>query len=142
MTRLSICTSIAVVDSLLNGTSKFLEEVDRLRRTIELAGRGPVLFLVDEIFSGTNSRDRRSAAEAVVRTLVGHGAIGALSTHDMSLTEIADAAGLGGQNVHMGSREGGGPMDFDYLLKAGATMETNALAIARMAGVVVQGGTA
>ncbi|HEY1496285.1 MAG TPA: hypothetical protein VGF49_17155 [Candidatus Solibacter sp.] len=142
MSRLSICTSIAVVDSLLNGTSKFLEEVDRLRRTIELAGRGPVLFLVDEIFSGTNSRDRRAAAEAVVRTLVGHGAIGALSTHDMSLTEIADAAGLGGQNVHMGSREGGGPMDFDYLLKAGATMETNALAIARMAGVVVQGGTA
>jgi DNA mismatch repair ATPase MutS len=101
-----------------------------------------VLFLVDEIFSGTNSRDRRAAAEAVVRTLVGSGAIGALSTHDMSLTEIAEAAGLSGQNVHMGSRGGGGPMDFDYLLKPGVTTETNAVAIARMAGVVVQGESA
>lgn len=137
VSRFSICTSIAVVDSLAGGKSKFLEEVERLRQTIERAGRAPVLFLVDEIFSGTNSRDRRAAAEAVVRTLVGSGAIGALSTHDMSLTEIAEAAGLGGKNVHMGSRDGGGPMDFDYLLKAGVTRETNALAIARMAGVVV-----
>jgi len=45
--------------------------------------------LIDEIFGGTNSRDRRVAAEAVVRTLVNQGAIGALSTHDLALTEIA-----------------------------------------------------
>jgi DNA mismatch repair ATPase MutS len=138
LSRFSICTSIAVVDSLLNGKSKFLEEVERLRQTIETAGREPALFLVDEIFSGTNSLDRRAAAEAVVRTLIGSGAIGALSTHDMSLTEIAESAELGGKNVHMGSREGGGPMDFDYLLKAGVTTETNAIEIARMAGVSVQ----
>jgi MutS domain V len=134
---LSVCASIAVVDSLLNGKSKFLAEVDRLRDAIEAAGKGPLLFLVDEIFSGTNSRDRRTAAEAVVRTLIERGAIGALSTHDMALTEIAEAAGLAGENVHMGSKEGGGPMDFDYLLKPGVTTETNALEIARMAGVPV-----
>jgi DNA mismatch repair ATPase MutS len=136
LSRFSLATSIAVTDSLLNGKSKFLEEVGRLRQTLEMAGRGPVLFLVDEIFSGTNSRDRRAAAEAVVRRLIARGAIGALSTHDMSLTEIAEAAGLAGENVHMGAREGGGPMDFDYLLKPGVTTETNALEIARMAGVV------
>ena len=137
LSALSVCASIAVVDSLLNGRSKFLAEVDRLRETIEAAEKGPLLFLVDEIFSGTNSRDRRTAAEAVVRTLIARGAIGALSTHDMALTEIAEAAGLAGENVHMGAREGGGPMDFDYLLKPGATTETNALEIARMAGVPV-----
>lgn len=96
-----------------------------------------MLFLIDEIFSGTNSRDRRTAAEAVVRTLVGRGAIGALSTHDMSLTEIADSEGLYGANVHMGAKDGTDPMNFDYLLKVGVTTETNALAIARMAGVPV-----
>ena len=71
----------------------------------------------------------------MIHTLVEAGAIGALSTHDMSLTEIAE--GLDGANVHMGSRDGSNPMDFDYRLKAGVTPESNALAIARMAGVPV-----
>jgi DNA mismatch repair ATPase MutS len=88
-----------------------------------------VLFLIDEIFAGTNSRDRRLAAEAVVKALVNRGAIGALSTHDLALTEFR------GANVHTGSRDGSDPMDFDYLLKPGITNEANALAIARMAGV-------
>jgi DNA mismatch repair ATPase MutS len=96
-----------------------------------------VLFLVDEIFSGTNSRDRRIAAEAVVRTLVNRGAIGALSTHDLALTEIANSAGMNGTNVHMGARDPDDPMNFDYRLNPGVTTETNALAIARMAGVPV-----
>jgi DNA mismatch repair ATPase MutS len=109
-----------------------MAEVDRLRLAIEAASNKPVLFLIDEIFSGTNSRDRHVAADAVVRTLVERGAIGALSTHDLALTEIAGAV-----NVHMGSRGEGDPMDFDYLLKAGVTREANALAIARMAGVPV-----
>jgi hypothetical protein len=136
LSPLSVCASISVVDSLLNGKSKFMAEVDRLRETIQAAERGPVLFLIDEILAGTNSRDRRVAAEAVVRTLVNRGAIGALSTHDLALTEIA-ASDLGGRNVHTGSRHGRDPMDFDYRLKPGVTTETNALAIARMAGVPI-----
>jgi DNA mismatch repair ATPase MutS len=137
MSPVSVCASVAVVDSLWNGRSKFLAEVEKLRQTIETAAGGrPVLFLIDEIFSGTNSRDRRVAAEAVVRTLAASGAIGMLSTHDIALTAIASAE-LNGVNVHMGARDGGGPMDFDYRLKPGVTTETNALAIARMAGVPV-----
>jgi DNA mismatch repair ATPase MutS len=137
LSQLSVCASLSVVDSLLNGKSKFLAEVDRVRQTIQLAKNKKALFLIDEIFGGTNSRDRRAAAEAVVRTLVDHGAIGALSTHDMSLTEIANCEGLYGVNVHMGAKDGNDPMNFDYLLKLGITTETNAMAIARMAGVPV-----
>ena len=99
------------------------------------AGR-PVLFLIDEILSGTNSRDRRIAAESVVRALVEQGAMGALSTHDLALTEIAAIGGLRGANVHMGSRTGDDPMNFDYLLKPGVIPESNAIAIAKMAGVL------
>ena len=138
LSGLSIIASMSILDSLLNGKSKFLAEVERLRLAIELAeGTKSVLFLIDEILGGTNSRDRRIAAEAVVRTLVNRGAIGALSTHDLALTEIASAEGLRGVNVHMGSRNQQDPMDFDYMLKPGVTTEANALAIARMAGVPV-----
>jgi hypothetical protein len=138
LSGLSLFASISIVDSLLNGKSKFLAEVDRLRQAIESAvPHRPVLFLVDEIFAGTNSRDRRIAAEAVVRTLVNRGAVGALSTHDVALTEIAGAPGMRGVNVHMGARAGGNPMDFDYRLKPGVSTEANALAIARLAGVPV-----
>jgi hypothetical protein len=137
LSPLRVCASIGVVDSQLNGQSKFLAEVERVRLAIESAAEGNVLFLIDEIFSGTNSRDRRAASDAVVRTLVERGAIGALSTHDMALTEIAEAAELHGLNVHLGSRDGADPMSFDYRLKPGITTETNALAIARMAGVPV-----
>lgn len=137
LSRLSVGASLSVADSLLNGKSKFMVEVDRLRQILETASAdAPVLFLVDEIFAGTNSRDRRVATEAVVRTLIDRGAIGALSTHDLALAEIA-VPELGGVNVHTGSRDGGDPMDFDYRLKPGITNETNALAIARLAGVPV-----
>jgi DNA mismatch repair ATPase MutS len=138
LSGLSIFASLLVVDSLMNRKSKFLAEIDRLRQAIESAvPNRPVLFLVDEIFGGTNSRDRRIAAEAVVRTLISRGAIGALSTHDLTLTEIATAEGMSGANMHMASRNERDPMDFDYRLKPGVTNETNALAIARMAGVPI-----
>jgi DNA mismatch repair ATPase MutS len=55
----------------------------------------------------------------------------------LALSEIADDGALRGENVHMGSKGKGDPMDFDYLLKPGVTQEANALAIARMAGVPV-----
>ena len=134
----STCASLSIQDAIQEGRSKFKAELDRLRDTITRAQTTPpVLFLIDEVFGGTNSRDRRVAAEAVLRTLVSAGAVGAVSTHDLSLTEIAGLEGIGGINVHMGSRPGGGPLDFDYLLKPGVTTETNALAIARLAGVPV-----
>jgi hypothetical protein len=138
LSSLTVVASLSVGDSLSEGKSKFAAEVGRLRQAIhpDPPDRA-VLFLVDEIFGGTNSRDRRIAAEAVVRTLVRRGAIGAFSTHDLSLTEIATAEGMHGINVHMGSRDQNDPMDFDYRLKPGVTQEANALMIARMAGVEI-----
>jgi hypothetical protein len=138
----AVCASISIVDSLGEGKSKFMAEVDRLRETLCAATSGPkpVLFVIDEILSGTNSRDRRVAAESFLRALIctnatGAGAIGALSTHDLALAEIAEAPNLGGSNVHMESRDPSDPFAFDYILKPGISTHSNALAIARMAGV-------
>ncbi|HWE49812.1 MAG TPA: hypothetical protein VG273_08490 [Bryobacteraceae bacterium] len=133
----ALCASLAVVDSLSEGKSKFQAEISRLRLMMESARAGtPVLFLIDEILSGTNSRDRRIAAESVIRGLVERGAVGALSTHDLALTEIAELEALRGTNVHMGARSAADPLDFDYKLKPGVIQASNAIAIARMAGVL------
>ncbi len=132
----NICASISIADSLFEGKSKFLAEVERLRETIHCASAGqPVLFLIDEILSGTNSGDRRIVARSVIEALVAAGAVGALSTHDLALTDIADTAGLRGVNVHMESENSEDPLDFDYLVKPGVSRRANALAIVRMMGI-------
>jgi hypothetical protein len=130
-----VCASISVKDSLLEGKSKFLAEVERLRESIRVAAGQPVLFLIDEILSGTNSIDRRIAAKSVIRALVAEGAVGALSTHDLALTEIGDNPELRGVNVHMQSDNPRQPLAFDYRVKPGISRQTNALAIVRMIGI-------
>jgi hypothetical protein len=135
MTALQVGASLALVDSLAEGKSKFLAEVERLRDLVALAREGQALFLIDEIFSGTNSADRRAAAEAVLRGLIREGAIGALSTHDLALTELAEMPELSGRNVHMASPDESDPLGFDYLLKPGVNRTTNALAIVKMLGL-------
>ena len=135
MSALRVGASLALVDSLAEGKSKFLAEVERLRDLVALAREDGCLFLIDEIFSGTNSADRRVAAEAVLGSLVGAGAIGALSTHDLALAELAEMEELHGRNVHMASPVENDPLGFDYLLKEGVNRTTNALAIVRLLGL-------
>jgi len=137
LTPLAIGASIALTDSLAEGKSKFLAEVERLAAIVRLSRTTPLLFLVDEIFSGTNSLDRRTAAEAVLTRLLTHGAIGALSTHDLALTSLATPENRG-LNVHMASPDPADPLAFDYLLKPGINQHSNALAIIRLIGLDTQ----
>ena len=134
LTPLAVGASLALTDSLAEGRSKFLAEVERLAAIVRLSAAAPLLFLVDEIFSGTNSEDRRTAARAVLETLLSNGAIGALSTHDLVLTALATPANSG-LNVHMASPDPDDPLGFDYKLKPGVNTASNALAIVRMMGL-------
>jgi stress-induced morphogen len=136
LTPLTIGASIALIDSLAEGKSKFLAEVERLAAIVRTSESGFLLFLVDEIFSGTNSLDRHTAAAAVLRRLLAHDAIGALSTHDLALTSLATKEN-GGLNVHMASPNPEDPLAFDYLLKPGINQHSNALAIIRLIGLDV-----
>lgn len=136
LSRLTVCASLAVTDSLLEGKSKFLAEVARLSESVTRSRSGePVLFLIDEILSGTNSKDRIEAAETVVKILIGCGAVGAISTHDLALSRILDDTTVTGALVHMESDNPDDPLDFDYLLKPGASRRSNASAIVRMMGI-------
>lgn len=135
---MSVCASITIGDSLRDGPSKFFAEVERLRNSIAKALRGErVLFLIDEMLAGTNSQDRGIAAGWMLEALIAAGAVGALSTHDLALTEIAQREGLRGANVHMQSRSQDDPLDFDYRLRPGVASQTNGLAIVRMMGLQV-----
>jgi len=136
LSEMRLGASITTADSLLDGRSRFLAEGERLREMVRLAKDGPLLFLVDEIFSGTNSQDRRVAAEGLVNVLMQHGAVGALSTHDLALAAIAERGPMGGVNVHMESEDAEDPLHFDYRLKPGVAARSNALAILRMIGVL------
>jgi hypothetical protein len=134
LTPLAIGASLALTDSLAEGRSKFLAEVERLSAIVAASRNAPTLFLVDEIFSGTNSEDRRTAARAVLEALLANQAIGALSTHDLALTALANS-GNTGLNVHMASPDPDDPLAFDYKLKPGINTASNALAIVRMMGL-------
>ncbi len=137
MVALHLGASIVVGDSLAEGKSKFLAEVERLKALVEQARAHPAqtLFLIDEVLSGTNSLDRKAAAESVLRSLLAAGAIGAISTHDLTLAALADIPELHGVNVHMASPDENDPLGFDYILKPGMNQTTNAMAIVRMLGL-------
>jgi len=137
LSRIEIAAAIRIQDSLTDGRSHFFAEIQRLRRMIDRAGEGPLLFLADEIMIGTNSHDRRTAAEWVIRALVVRNAIGLVTTHDLTLTEIA-ANGLPGRNVYFEDSGEEGKLKFDYKLHSGLLTHSNALNIVRMLGIDTQ----
>jgi len=109
-----------------------------LRDIVELARLGrPALFLLDELLSGTNSHDRRIGAEAVLRGLVEHGAIGMVTTHDLALAEIESQLAGRATNVHFEDYLEGGEIRFDYHLRHGVVKRSNALALMRAVGLDV-----
>lgn len=138
LTPLAVGATLRIQDSLLAGTSRFYAEVSRLRQLVELAaGPVPLLFLADEILSGTNSADRRVGAAAVLRGLVERGALGIASTHDLALTEIVADLPERAVNMHFEDELEDGRLRFDYRLRAGVVQRSNALALMRAVGLDV-----
>ena len=138
LTPLAVGAAIRILDSLQDGTSRFYAEVKRLRQIVDITrGPLPLLFLLDEILSGTNSHDRAIGAEAIVRSLAASGAIGLVTTHDLALARIADALGERADNVHFEDHLEDGRMCFDYTMRPGVVTKSNALALMRAVGLEV-----
>ncbi|HEY8089594.1 MAG TPA: MutS family DNA mismatch repair protein [Polyangiaceae bacterium] len=135
-----VATSMRIEDSLEHGVSHFYAELRRLKHVLDLAqeeGLPPVLFLLDEILHGTNSRERVIGACAVVRDLVGRGALGAVSTHDLGITALERELGGVVENVHFEEQVSGETMTFDYVLRPGIVQSSNALRLMRAVGIAV-----
>ena len=138
LSPLAVGASIRVVDSLQGGISRFYAEILRLRQILDLtAGKLPVLFLIDEVLSGTNSHDRRIGAEAMVRGLVERGAAGFITTHDLALADIAAVLGERAANVHFEDRIEDGRIIFDYIMRPGVVQKSNAIELMRSVGLEI-----
>jgi len=133
-----LATAMRVSDSLQEGRSLFFSVVRRLKTVVDLTNSPRVvLFLLDEILHGTNSHDRRRGAEAVIRSLVAHRALGVVTTHDLALTQIADTMADQAVNKHFEDTIVDGTMTFDYTLRDGVVERSNAIALMRMLGLDV-----
>jgi hypothetical protein len=139
LSPLAVGAAIRVQDSLTDGRSRFFAEITRLKEIVDLttARSGAVLFLLDEILGGTNSHDRRIGSEALLVGLVGAGAIGLVTTHDLALGEIAGRLPGRAENVHFEDRFDEGRLSFDYRLRPGIVRTSNAIALMRSIGLDV-----
>jgi DNA mismatch repair ATPase MutS len=135
---LQVGASIRVNDSLHEGSSRFYAEITRLKQLVQLMdGALPLLFLLDELLQGTNSKDRRTGAEGIIRAFMQRGAIGLVSTHDLALTdfELPNAGAL--RNVHFEDAIVDGKMTFDFRLRDGVVTRSNGIELMRSIGLKV-----
>ena len=138
LSRMSVAASICILDSLQGGISRFYAEIRRLKLISDLTEEPlPVLFLLDELLSGTNSHDRFIGTRFIVRSLVERGAIGIVSTHDLALTRIPESMGSAAVNCHFEDQFDDGKLRFDYRLHPGIVQTSNALELMRSIGLNV-----
>jgi MutS domain V len=138
ISRLAVRTSMRISDSLEGGVSHFYAELGKLKAVVDATGGSlPVLFLLDEILHGTNSRERQIGARWVLRVLLEHGAIGAVSTHDMELCRLPDTLMERVELVHFQEDVKDNQMTFDYKLRNGPVTAGNALRLMKLVGLDV-----
>lgn len=149
--RLRVATSMRVSDSLEEGTSRFYAELKKLKLVLDLSrvhaeaasksnkdvAPPTLLFLLDEILHGTNTRERLIGARAILKELVKRGAMGAVSTHDLGLADLETEMQGQMKNVHFEEQVEGDVMSFDYLLRNGVVQSSNALRLMKIVGLDV-----
>lgn len=139
MPGIDLQTSIRVQDSLELGLSYFMAALGRLKSIVDAAdherpGR-VLLYLLDEVLQGTNSAERAVAVQAIARHLLDAGAIGAMTTHDLSLAEAEPLASRA-RLVHFAEQvHADGTMTFDYRLRPGIATSRNALRLMQLIGL-------
>jgi hypothetical protein len=136
LTPLQVGASIRVNDSLHEGSSRFYAEITRLRQLFE-PYELPLLFLLDELLQGTNSKDRRIGAHGVLRALLERGAIGLVSTHDLALTDGHALTPGALVNVHFQDELNDGKLTFDFKLRDGVVTKSNGIELMRAIGLDV-----
>lgn len=139
LSPLALGATLSVHDAIQDGVSRFYAEIKRIRALMDIArGPMPLLFLMDEIFHGTNSWDRRVGAHAVLRSLVDAGAIGIVTTHDLAITDLADSFDGRATNVHFEDHLEEDRLVFDFTLRPGVVKKSNALDLMRAIGLDVE----
>ncbi len=144
MPPLALATSMRVRDSLENGVSFYMAELLRLKQIVDQArNAGPrngrlLLYLLDEILLGTNSKERHIAVVRVMEHLLRHDTIGAISTHDLDLAtsqRLAAACCCVHFRETLHDERAEQVMTFDYRLRPGVATTSNALKLLEIVGL-------
>jgi hypothetical protein len=123
-----IWTCMKPPDNLKQNISTFYAELLRIKSIID--NEKPMLFLIDEIFSGTNSEDRIEGAKQVLLNLVKRKNLGLVTTHDL---EVCKTEGF--DNYHFSESYIDNVINFDYKIKPGISTTRNARYLMRMVGI-------
>ena len=150
---LRIYTCMRVSDDLAESISSFYAELLRIKMIVEAAkedsqavsanaapAEQKILFLLDEIFKGTNSEDRHAGARVLIKQLAKAGAIGLVSTHDLELGDLERESGGKIKNHHFREYYENDEICFDYKLRPGVSSTRNAMYLIRLAGIEIDQG--
>ncbi|MBL7543454.1 MAG: hypothetical protein JNL11_06535 [Bdellovibrionaceae bacterium] len=129
-----VLTSLKRVDSLEESLSTFYSEVKNLKEIRDECVLYTSLYLIDEIFRGTNNRERLIGAQKYIKALLQSPSMGLVTTHDLELSQM-DQEYKNLVNEHFADRIENGKMIFDYKKKLGPCPSTNALKVMEMEGV-------
>ena len=134
---MSIYTCMRTKDNLEESISSFYAEILRIKLLIEACKRGEkVFFLLDEIFKGTNSKDRHTGATVLVKQLADNGAMGLLSTHDLELCDLEEEM-KEVENYNFREYYKDDKIHFDYKLRPGKSVTQNAVYLMKLAGIEI-----
>ncbi len=134
-----IFTSINISDSVIDGISYFYAEVKRLKELLNELNKEnqvPIFFLIDEIFKGTNNKERLIGSQSYIKALAGKNCIGIISTHDLELIKLEDET-PGVFNYHFKEEIIDNKMFFRYKIIKGPCPTTNALKIMKLEGLPI-----
>ncbi len=133
---MDIFTSMRISDDLNSGISTFYAELLRIKMIIDFShNKQDMIFLIDELFRGTNSRDRIIGAISVLKNLNKDWIIGFISTHDFELCNLEDETDGKVVNYHFTESYANNEIQFDYQLRSGRCTTTNAKYLMKMVGI-------
>lgn len=134
--KMNIITSMRIRDDLNEGISTFYAELKRIKKIIDQSHSDPyTLFLIDEIFRGTNSVDRLKGAEGVLKELCKSHVSGMITTHDLEVCNLEDE-NPNIINYSFNEHYVDSEIYFDYKIKNGRSLTTNAEYLLRKVGIL------
>lgn len=135
---LQVYTCMRTGDNLEESISSFYAEILRIKIIVEGVKRGEkILFLLDEIFKGTNSLDRHEGAEILINQLLDGNTLGLVSTHDFELCDMEKENPII-QNYNFREYYEDNKLKFDYILRKGVSQTRNARYLMKMAGIDIE----
>lgn len=134
--KMNIITSMRIRDDLNEGISTFYAELKRIKKIIDQSHiNSHTLFLIDEIFRGTNSIDRLKGAEGVLRELCKCHVSGMITTHDLDVCNLENE-NPSILNYSFNEHYIDNEIYFDYRLKKGRSLTTNAEFLLKKVGIL------